>query len=78
MRGLQGTCRAIAGEPGTVVCVTDIITLSDARVAAVTERECGEPLVDLRGTPGVFLDARQADPDGSWARLRSGALDRLL
>jgi zinc D-Ala-D-Ala dipeptidase len=78
VRGLQGTCRAIAGAPGTVVCVTDIITLSDARVAAVTERECGEPLVDLRGTPGVFLDARQADPDGSWARLRSGALDRLL
>ncbi|MFE4963597.1 M15 family metallopeptidase [Streptomyces sp. NPDC056660] len=58
--------------------MTDIITLSDSRVAAVTEQECGEPLVDLRGTPGLLIDPRQADADGSYARLRSGALSRLL
>ncbi|MFJ9707777.1 M15 family metallopeptidase [Streptomyces sp. NPDC101234] len=58
--------------------MTDIITLSDSRVAAVAEQECGEPLVDLRGTPGLRVDARQADADGSYAHLRSGALHRLL
>lgn len=78
MAGLQGTCRAIAGDPGTLVCVTDIITLSDSRVAAVTEQECGEPLVDLRGTPMLRIDPRQADADGSYAHLRLGALRRLL
>ncbi|MFD8720976.1 M15 family metallopeptidase [Streptomyces sp. NPDC059629] len=58
--------------------MTDIITLSDSRVAAVAEQECGEPLVDLRGTPGLRVDTRQADADGSYAHLRSGALRRLL
>ncbi|MFE2069712.1 M15 family metallopeptidase [Streptomyces sp. NPDC059467] len=58
--------------------MTDIITLSDSRVAAVAEQECGEPLVDLRGTPGLRVDTRQADSDGSYAHLRSGALHRLL
>ncbi|MGW7418866.1 M15 family metallopeptidase [Streptomyces sp. NPDC054813] len=58
--------------------MTDIITLSDSRVAAVVEQDCGEPLVDLRGTPGLSIDPRQADRDGSYAHLRSGALGRLL
>ncbi|MEV7324879.1 M15 family metallopeptidase [Streptomyces sp. NPDC093970] len=58
--------------------MTDIITLSDPRVAAVAEQECGEPLVDLRDGPGLLLDRRQADRDGSYAHLRSGALARLL
>ncbi|MEU2623645.1 M15 family metallopeptidase [Streptomyces sp. NPDC007157] len=58
--------------------MTDIITLSDSRVAAVVEQDCGEPLVDLRGTPGLLIDLRQADADGSYAHLRSGALGRLL
>ncbi|MFD4502846.1 M15 family metallopeptidase [Streptomyces sp. NPDC058457] len=58
--------------------MTDIITLSDSRVAEVTEQECGEPLVDLRETPGLRIDLRQADADGSYAHLRLGALRRLL
>lgn len=58
--------------------MTDIITLSDPRVAAVPEDECGEPLVDLRGTGRLWLDHRQADDDGSYAHLRSGALRRLV
>ncbi|WP_406443443.1 M15 family metallopeptidase [Streptomyces sp. NBC_00631] len=58
--------------------MTDIITLSDSRVAEVTEQECGEPLVDLRATPGLRIDRRQADADGSYAHLRLGALRRLL
>ncbi|MET9912376.1 M15 family metallopeptidase [Streptomyces sp. NPDC006476] len=58
--------------------MTDIITLSDPRVAAVAEADCGEPLVDLRGTDQLRLDHRQADGDGNYARLRSGALRRLV
>ncbi|KPI30827.1 hypothetical protein OV320_3063 [Actinobacteria bacterium OV320] len=64
---------------GDAVAVTDdIITLSDARVAAVVENEYGEPPVDLRGCGSLWLDRRQADDDGSFAHLRSGALDRLV
>ncbi|MCQ9129541.1 M15 family metallopeptidase [Streptomyces hilarionis] len=58
--------------------MTDIITLSDPRVAAVAEDECGEPLVDLRGSGGLRLDLRQADDRGSYAHLRSGVLRRLV
>jgi len=58
--------------------VTDIITLADPRVAAVTHDECGEPLVDLREEGQLLLDTRQADDDGSYAHLRAGALQRLL
>ncbi|MGW3355067.1 M15 family metallopeptidase [Streptomyces bungoensis] len=58
--------------------MTDIIPLSDPRVAEVTEHECGEPLVDLRGISELRLDARQADATGAYAHLRSGALERLL
>ncbi|WP_062645650.1 M15 family metallopeptidase [Streptomyces maremycinicus] len=56
----------------------DIITLSDPRVTAVPEDECGEPLVDLRGSGSLWLDQRQADDDGSFAHLRSGTLRRLV
>ncbi|MFJ8508237.1 M15 family metallopeptidase [Streptomyces avermitilis] len=58
--------------------MTEIIPLSDARVAGVAEDECGEPLVDLREVAELRLDARQADHDGSYAHLRAGALRRLL
>ncbi|WP_055525346.1 M15 family metallopeptidase [Streptomyces graminilatus] len=58
--------------------MTEIITLSDARVAAVAVDDCGEPLVDLRGTGHLRLDHRQADDDGSYAHLRSGVRDRLV
>ncbi|MBV2355352.1 M15 family metallopeptidase [Streptomyces sp. J2-1] len=58
--------------------MTDIIPLSDPRVARVAERDCGEPLVDLRATAGLRLDARKADATGAYAHLRSGALARLL
>ena len=58
--------------------MTDIIPLSDPRVAGVTARECGDPLVDLRETPGLLVDRRQADDTGAYAHLRSGALRRLL
>ncbi|MFF4509274.1 M15 family metallopeptidase [Streptomyces sp. NPDC001401] len=58
--------------------MTDIITLSDPRVAATAVAECGEPLVDLRDGDRLRLDHRQADDDGSFAHLRPGALERLV
>jgi D-alanyl-D-alanine dipeptidase len=58
--------------------VTDLILLSDPRVAATAVAECGEPLVDLREGGHLRLDARKADGDGSYARLRAGARERLL
>jgi D-alanyl-D-alanine dipeptidase len=75
---LQGTCRGSASGSATLFDVTDIITLSDPRVAATAVAECGEPLVDLRDGGRLRLDDRQADDAGSFARLRSGALQRLL
>ena len=72
------SCRAFAAGPRALLLVTDIITLSDPRVAAVAPAECGEPLVDLRDDGQLRLDARQADDDGSYARLRAGALHRLV
>ncbi|MFE0490671.1 MULTISPECIES: M15 family metallopeptidase [Streptomyces] len=58
--------------------MTDLILLSDPRVAATAVAECGEPLVDLRADGHLRLDARKADDDGSYARLRAGARERLL
>jgi D-alanyl-D-alanine dipeptidase len=75
---LAGNLQSICSGPGDAVRVTDIITLSDPRVAAMSEDECGEPLVDVRGTGHLWLDHRQADDDGSYAHLRSGALHRLV
>ncbi|MFB6814594.1 M15 family metallopeptidase [Streptomyces sp. NPDC056347] len=58
--------------------MTDIIVLSDPRVAAVPLDDCAEPLVDIRDTPELLLDGRLADGPGAYALTRSGVLDRLL
>ncbi|MFE9459635.1 M15 family metallopeptidase [Streptomyces californicus] len=50
--------------------------MSDPRVAAVPVADCGEPLVDVRGS--LPVDDRRADTTGSYAHLRSGVLDRLV
>ena len=52
------------------------LLLSDPQVAAVAVRECGAPLVDVRGA-GLRLDHRQADPAGAWGLVRRGLLARL-
>ncbi|MGA4956700.1 M15 family metallopeptidase [Streptomyces lavendulocolor] len=58
--------------------MTDIILLSDRRVAATPVAENGEPLVDARRTAALRVDARKADDDGSYAHVRSDVLRRLL
>ena len=54
-----------------------MILLSDPRVAAVPSRDDGDPLVDVREVPALRLDERAADPEGAYARLRSGLAERL-
>ena len=58
--------------------VTDIILLSDPRVAATRVTENGEPLVDAREVTALRVDTRKADDDGSYAHLRADVLRRLL
>lgn len=56
----------------------DIVVLSDPEVVGIPVVECGEPLVDLRAVGALRLDWRLADPQGSFARLRVGVVDRLV
>ncbi|WP_138907024.1 M15 family metallopeptidase [Streptomyces chryseus] len=58
--------------------MTDIILLSDHRVAATRVAENGEPLVDAREVTTLRVDTRKADDDGSYAHLRADVLRRLL
>ncbi|MCI3935417.1 M15 family metallopeptidase [Streptomyces sp. AN091965] len=67
--------------------MSEIILMSDPRVAAIPVAECGEQLVDVRRDGGLRVDDREQDPaDGfahlrsadSFAQLRAGVLERLL
>ncbi|MFJ2594186.1 M15 family metallopeptidase [Streptomyces erythrochromogenes] len=58
--------------------MTDIILLSDPRVAATRVTENGEPLVDAREVAALRVDTRMSDHDGSFAHLRADVLRRLL
>ncbi|MFG1702342.1 M15 family metallopeptidase [Nonomuraea sp. M3C6] len=53
----------------------DVVLISDPRVTEIPVRECAEPLADVRGR--LRVDKRLADPEGAYAHLRSGLLDRL-
>ncbi len=57
--------------------MSDIILISDPRVAAVPLQDSGEPLVDVTDTPRVVVDQRYADDAGAWRLVRSGVRDRL-
>jgi D-alanyl-D-alanine dipeptidase len=57
--------------------MSEIILMSDARVAAVPVQECGEPLVDVRDALLVD-DRKNEDSAGAEVHLRRGVLDRLL
>lgn len=51
--------------------------MSDPRVKSILVRDNAEPLVDLRLSIDLLLDPRKADPDGSYAKLRKGVVQRL-
>ncbi|MBP2702743.1 M15 family metallopeptidase [Microbispora sp. RL4-1S] len=52
-----------------------VVLISDVRVTAIPVAECGEPLRDVREV--LRVDRRLADPDGAFAHLREGLLERL-
>ncbi|MGP4091831.1 M15 family metallopeptidase [Streptomyces sp. KR55] len=59
--------------------MTEIILMSDPKVAAVPVQECGERLVDVRRDSPLLVDERKwQDSAGAFAHLREGVLDRLL
>jgi D-alanyl-D-alanine dipeptidase len=58
--------------------LSELVLLSNPRVADLPAQECGEPLVDLRTIGELALDDRQADPAGAYAHLRAGVVERLL
>ncbi|MEU0672962.1 M15 family metallopeptidase [Streptomyces sp. NPDC006172] len=58
--------------------MTELILLSDRRVAETPVVENGEPLVDARDVAVLRVDARKADGDGSYAHVRADVLRRLL
>jgi zinc D-Ala-D-Ala dipeptidase len=59
--------------------MTEIVLMSDPRVAAVPVQECGERLVDVRRDSPLLVDDRKwQDSAGAFAHLREGVLDRLL
>ncbi|MFE9043534.1 M15 family metallopeptidase [Streptomyces sp. NPDC007818] len=59
--------------------MTEIVLMSDPRVAAVPVQECGDRLVDLRRDGRLLVDERKRqDSAGAFAHLREGVLDRLL
>ncbi|MFJ8942228.1 M15 family metallopeptidase [Streptomyces sp. NPDC102395] len=58
--------------------MTELILLSDRRVAETPVVENGERLVDARDSAALRVDARKADADGSYAHVRADVLRRLL
>jgi hypothetical protein len=58
--------------------MSEIVLMSDHRVAAVAVADCGEPLVNVRRTGALLVDARKQDPADAFAHLREGVLERLL
>ncbi len=58
--------------------MSEIVLMSDPKVAAVPVRECGERLVDVRRDSPLLVDERKQDSAGASAHLREGVLDRLL
>lgn len=59
--------------------MTEIVLMSDPKVAALPVHECGERLVDVRRDGRLLVDERKRqDSAGAFAYLREGVLDRLL
>ncbi|MFI6416463.1 M15 family metallopeptidase [Streptomyces sp. NPDC050842] len=58
--------------------MAEIILMSDPRVTSIPVAECGERLVDVRRDGVLLVDPRKQDPDGSFAHLREGVVERLL
>lgn len=51
-----------------MIANNEIVLISDARIRGIKVVECGEPLVDMRGT--LLVDARRGDAQGYFAHTR--------
>ncbi|MET7638577.1 M15 family metallopeptidase [Streptomyces sp. NPDC005438] len=59
--------------------MTEIVLMSDPKVAAVPVQECGERLVDVQREGSLLVDERKReDSAGAFVYLRAGVLDRLV
>lgn len=58
--------------------MSEIILMSDPKVAAIPVVDCGERLVDVRHGSSLLVDDRKQDPAGAFACLREGVLERLI
>ncbi|MFJ4582463.1 M15 family metallopeptidase [Streptomyces echinatus] len=59
--------------------MTEIVLMSDPKVAAVPVQECGERLVDVRRDSPLLVDERKLlDSGGTFAYLRKEVLGRLV
>jgi D-alanyl-D-alanine dipeptidase len=58
--------------------MSEIILMSDPRVAAVVVRECGESLIDIRRGGPLLVDLRKQGDSDVCFYLREGVLERLL
>ncbi|MFD7339413.1 M15 family metallopeptidase [Streptomyces violascens] len=58
--------------------MSQVVLMSDPRVAAVPLQECGEPLVDVRRGGALMVDVRLQDAESAFAHVRKGVHERLL
>ncbi|UOB14797.1 M15 family metallopeptidase [Streptomyces sp. HP-A2021] len=58
--------------------MTEIVLMSDPRIAAIPVVDCGEKLIDVRLQASIAVDPRKEDRSGAFAHLREGVLARLL
>ncbi|MEU7022583.1 M15 family metallopeptidase [Streptomyces sp. NPDC046203] len=58
--------------------MTEIVLMSDPKIAAIPVVECGERLVDVRRGDSLLVDTREQDPADVFAYLREGVLERLV
>ncbi|MCP2254809.1 D-alanyl-D-alanine dipeptidase [Prauserella aidingensis] len=57
--------------------MSDVILMSDPRVAAIPVDECGEPLVDVGSNDAILVDDRRRDPAGEFRMVRRGVQERI-
>ncbi len=58
--------------------MSEIVLMSDPKVAAIPVAECGERLVDVRRDNSLLIDSRKQDPADAYAYLREGVVERLM
>ncbi|EPJ37757.1 hypothetical protein STAFG_5183 [Streptomyces afghaniensis 772] len=56
--------------------MTEIVLMSDPRIAAIPVVDCGEKLIDVRLQASIAVDPRKEDRSGAFAHLREGVLAR--